>query len=130
MKSILESGTSSVVFRLNKISQYTTPYYIFQLENQNSKLITLFTGDDISQYPLIYNEFELVNGVSFSSTQSRFDLDSGNYFLSIYETQYQYDLNLGSASLIYTNEIKIEGDMIPTIVSFTQSDSDTIIYFE
>ena len=130
MKSISQTGTSSVIFRLNKISQWLNPYYIFSLENQNSKIITIFTGDDISNYPLIYNEFEWVNGVSFSATASRFDLDSGNYFLNIYETQYQYDLNLGSASLIYTNEIKIEGTPVPEIISFTQSDSDTIVYFE
>jgi len=130
MKSIAQTGTSSIVFRLNKVSQYISPFYIFELENQNSKVKTIFTSDDISQYPLIYNEFEWVNGVSFSATQSKFNLDSGNYFLNIYETEYQYDLNIGSASLLYTNEIKIEGSVIPTTIFYEGGDNETIVYFE
>lgn len=130
MKSIAQVGTTSVVFRLNKVSKLSDPYYIFEMINQNSKVKTYFTGDDLSPAPLVYNKFDWVNGVSYSATQSRFNLDSGNYFLNIYETEYQYSLNLASASLLYDNEIKIEGDVIPDIISFTQSDSDTIIYFE
>jgi len=131
MKSILEVGTSSVVFRLNKVSKFGDPYYIFEMINQNSKEKVLFTGDDISPAPLIYNEFEWVNGVTFSATQSRFNLDPGNYFLNIYETEYQYDLNLGSASILYHNEIKIIDDgECPPIVSFDETDNDTFVYFD
>ena len=130
MVIIQESGTSSVVFRLSKVSQYTQPYFIFQLENQNSKAITTFTGDDISTTPLSYNEFNFVNGVTFSATQSRFNLDSGNYFLSIYETPYQYDLNIASASLLYKGELKIEGQVIPQTTYYNGGDNSTIIYFE
>lgn len=130
MKSILEVGTTSVVFRLNKVSKFGNPYYIFEMINQNSKEKVLFTGDDISPAPLIYNKFEWVNGVTFSATQSRFDLDSGNYFLNIYETEYQYDLNLGSASLLYNNEIKILGNVIPETIFFDEADNDTFVYFE
>ena len=130
MVIINQSGTSSVVFRLNKVSQYTQPYYIFQLQNQNSKAITTFTGDDVSPIPLSYNEFEFVNGVTFSATQSRFNLDPGMYMLSILETQYQYDINTASASLLYTGELKIEGPVQPSTIYFDDVDSDTIIYFE
>jgi hypothetical protein len=129
MKIIKETGTSSVRFRLDKVASYATPSYIFQLQNQNSKVLTIFTSDDVSPAPLIYNEFLFVNGVSFSSTQSRFDLDSGKYFLDIYETEYN-DLNIASASLLWDGELIIEGDTIPTVISFTQSDTDTTIYFE
>ena len=130
MVIIQESGTSSVVFRLSKVSQYTQPYYIFQLQNQNSKAVTTFTGDDVSPLPLSYNEFNFVNGVTFSATQSRFNLDPGSYFLSIFETHYQYDLNIASASLLYTNELKIDGSVIPQTTYYNDSDNDTIIYFE
>jgi len=130
MKSILEVGTTSVVFRLNKVSKYAKPYYIFEMINQNSKEKVLFTGDDISPAPLIYNEFEWVNGVTFSPTQSRFDLDPGNYFLNIYETEYQYSVNLGSASLLYDNEVKVLGEVIPETIYFDEGDDDTFIYFE
>ena len=130
MVIINQSGTSSVVFRLNKVSQYTQPYYIFQLQNQNSKVITTFTGDDVSPVPLSYNEFEFVNSVTFSATQSRFNLDHGMYMLSILETQYQYDINTASASLLYTGELKIEGPVQPITIYFDDADSDTIIYFE
>jgi hypothetical protein len=130
MVKINQSGTSSVVFRLSKVSQYTQPYFIFQLENQNSKVITTFTGDDISTLPLSYNEFNFVNGVTFSATQSKFNLDSGNYFMSIFETPYQYNLNIASASLLYTNELKIEGSVIPQTIYYDDNDNNTIIYFE
>lgn len=130
MKSINNSGTSSVIFRLNKVSQYVTPYYIFELENQNSKIKTLFTGLDISPVPLQYNEFEWVNGVTFSATQSRFNLDSGNYFLNIYETEFQGITNSASASILYKGEIKIEGNVIPNTTYYTGGDNDTTIYFE
>jgi len=131
MKSIKEVGTTSVVFRLNKVSKFVNPYYIFEMINQNSKEKILFTGDDISPAPLSYNKFDWVNGVTFSATQSRFDLDPGNYFLNIYETEYQYNLNLGSASLLYDNEIKIEDDEIcPPQVYFDVTDNDTFVYFD
>jgi|688.fasta_scaffold595439_2 hypothetical protein len=130
MVIIQESGTSSVVFRLSKVSQYTQPYFIFQLQNQNSKAITTFTGNDVSNTPLSYNEFNFVNGVTFSATQSRFNLDQGNYFMSIYETPYQYDLNIASASLLYYGELKIEGQVIPDTIYYNDNDDNTIIYFE
>lgn len=130
MVIIQESGTSSVVFRLSKVSQYIQPYFIFQLQNQNSKVTTTFTGDDVSNIPLSYNEFNFVNGVTFSATQSRFNLDQGNYFMSIYETPYQYDLNIASASLLYCGELKIEGQVIPDTIYYDDNDDNTIIYFE
>ena len=132
MQSINNSGTSSVIYRLNKISLYTEPYYIFELENQDSKIKTLFTSTDVSPTPLSYNEFLFVNGVSFSATQSRFDLDAGKYFLTIYETQFKNTINLASASsfAIYYGELKIEGDVVPDTVYYNASDNDTIKYFE
>jgi len=115
---------------LSKVSQYTQPYFIFQLQNQNSKVITTFTGDDVSPLPLSYNQFDFVNGVTFSATQSRFNLDSGVYFLNIFETPFQYDLNIGSASLLYTGELKIEGAVVPQTIYYDGGDNDTIVYFE
>lgn len=129
MKIIKETGTSSVVFRLDKVSMFATPSYIFELENQNSNEKTIFSSTDVSSSPLRYNEFLFVNGASFSATQSRFNLDSGKYFLDVYQTQYD-DLNIASASLLWNGELIIEGDTIPEIISFTQSDNDTTIYFE
>lgn len=129
MKIINEVGTSSVAFRLDKVSQFVTPSYIFETINQNSNEKVIFSGIDVSPSPLSYNLFDFVNGVSFSSTQSRFDLDSGKYFLNVYETEWN-DLNIASASLLWDGELLVRGDVIPEIISFTQSDSDTTIYFE
>lgn len=103
MIKIAQSGTSSVIFRLKRVSRYDN--FIFELENQNSRELTTFTASDISPAPIIYNEYEWVNGGSAST----FDLDSGNYTLRVYESSFN-DLNIGSASLLYSNEIKIEGD--------------------
>jgi hypothetical protein len=109
MIKIAESGASSVVFRLKRVSRYEN--YIFELENQNSRELTTFTASDISPAPIIYNEYVWING----GTGSTFDLDSGNYTLRVYESEFN-DLNVGSASLFYSNEIKIEGS-VPDIVS-------------
>jgi len=89
----------------------------------------IFTGDDISPSPLSYNLFDFVNGVSFSSTQSRFDLDPGKYFLNVYQTEFN-DLNIASASLLWDGEMIVDGEVLPQVISFTQSDSDLTIYFE
>lgn len=109
MINIAQSGTSSVLFRLKRVSTYDN--FIFQLENQNSRDLTTFTASDVSPAPIIYNEYDWVNG----GTGSTFDLDSGNYTLRIYQSEFN-DLNIASASLLYSNEIKIEGSD-PNIVS-------------
>lgn len=129
MKIINDIGTTSVAFRLDKVAQYATPSYIFETINQNSNEKVIFSGIDVSPSPYSYNEFEFVNGVSFSSTQSRFDLDSGKYFLNVYQTEWN-DLNIASASLLWDGELLVRGDVLPEVISFTQSDSDTTIYFE
>jgi len=129
MKIINETGTSSVVFRLDKVAKFIAPSYIFETINQNSNQKLIFTGDDISTSPLSYNLFDFVNGVSFSSTQSRFDLDPGKYFLNVYQTEFN-DLNIASASLLWDGEMIVDGEVLPQVISFTQSDSDLTIYFE
>ena len=116
MISISQSGTSSVIFRLNKISNFVIPYYIFELQNQDSNIKTLFTGTDVSPSPLSYNQFEWVNGVTFSGTQSRLNLDSGKYFLNIYETEFQGITNSASASILYKGEVNISGTVSPTLI--------------
>lgn len=125
---IEETGTSSVAFRFGKVSIYNDTKYIFQTINQNSREILLFTGEDISPDPLYFNQFEFVNGVTFSATQSRFDLDPGKYFLNVYQTE-NNDLNIGSASIIWDGEMKINGEDRPQFISYTQSNSNTITYY-
>lgn len=125
MISIPESGTSSVIFYLDKISSFTDPYYIFELTNHNSKKSTFFTGSDVSPSPNYYNQFVFENGATYSATQSKFDLSSGTYFLNIYETEFEGITNSASGSSIYQNEIKIEGDKKPDITYFGGRDSKT-----
>lgn len=128
MITIDRTGTSSVVFRLNKVSGFSMPYYIFVATNQNSKIETIFTGTDLSLSPDYYNEFDFVNGVSFSATQSRFDLDAGNYFLDIYQTDILNLLNPASASLIYQGEMKVNGGIVPNTTYYPNDNK--IKYFE
>lgn len=128
MITINRNGTSSVVFRLNKVSQYSQPYYIFVATNQNSKIETIFNSDDLSIAPDYYNEFDFVNGASFSATQSRFDLDAGMYFMDIYETDIQFLLNPASASLLYQGEMKVDGPINPATIYY--DNDNKIKYFE
>lgn len=122
-------ATTSVVFRLRQISTLTTPYYIFSMENKNSKQIINMTSDDVSLATGLYQEFEWRNGVN-GLTQGQFVGDIGEYEITIYDTQYQYNLDLASASnILLYDTMRVYGTASPTYTSFTQSDNMTFVYF-
>ena len=94
-------GTSSVILRLTKVATILDPYYTFEVINQQSKEVVIFTSDNISPIPLIYDEFTLISTTqSVGLTQGTIDSLPGVYTYNIYETQYQYNLDLASASFL------------------------------
>jgi hypothetical protein len=124
-------GTSSVILRLTKVATILNPYYTFELINQQSKDVIIFTADNISPIPLIYDEFTLTSTTQSSGlTQGVLNLDKGVYTYNIYETQFQYNLNLGSASFLRTGELIVSGSNDFTYTSFTQSDNNTTSVFD
>lgn len=124
-----QGSTTSVILRLRQISELATPYYIFSLENKNSKEVINMTADDISVAPGLYQEFEWRNGVN-GLTQGQFIGDIGEYKVTIYDTEYQYNTSIASASNILMYDVmRVYGTSSPTYISYTQSDSMQYIYY-
>jgi len=124
-------GTSSVILRLTKVATILNPYYTFELINQQSKEQIIFTTDNESQVPLVYDQFTLVSTTqSPGLTQGIINVEKGVYTYNIYETQYQYNLDLASASFLRSGELVVSGTNDFTYSFFTQSDSNTTSVFD
>ena len=123
-------SSSSNILRLTKVATIINPYYTFEFINQQSKDTIIFTTDNISPIPLIYDEFIITSStISIGLTSGFINVDKGVYTYNIYETQYQYNLNLASASFLRSGECVIEGSNDFTYSVFTQSDSNTTSVF-
>jgi len=123
-------GTASVILRLTKVATLLNPFYIFQIINEQSKVNTLFTSDNISPVTLVYDEFILTSSTqSVGLTQGIINNLPGVYQYNIYETLYEYDLNIASASFLRSGELVIYGPNDFYYNSFTQSDSNTTNVF-
>lgn len=125
------NGTSSVILRLTRVATILNPYYTFELINQQSKEQIIFTADNESQVPLIYDQFTLVSTTASPGlTQGIINVEKGVYTYNIYETQYQYNLDLASASFLRSGELVVSGTNDFTYSIFTQSDDNTTSFFD
>lgn len=123
-------ASGSSILRLTKVATLLNPFYIFQIINEQSKVNTLFTSDNISPEKLIYDEFILTSSTqSVGPTQGIINNLPGVYQYNIYETLYEYDLNIASASYLRSGELVISGPNDFSYKSFTQSDSNTTNVF-
>jgi hypothetical protein len=123
-------GTASAILRLTKVATLLNPFYIFQIINEQSRVNTLFTSDNISPVTLIYDEFILTSTTqSVGPTQGIINNLPGVYQYNIYETLYEYDLNIASASYLRSGELVISGPNDFSYKSFTQSDFNTTNVF-
>jgi hypothetical protein len=124
-------ASSSAILRLTKVATLLDPFYIFQIINEQSKVNTLFTADNISPVTLIYDEFILTSSTqSIGPTQGIINNLPGVYQYNIYETLYEYDLNIASASYLRSGELVISGPNDFSYKSFTQSDFNTTSVFD
>lgn len=115
-------SSSSNILRLTKVATLIDPYYTFEFINQQSKDTIIFTADNISPIPLIYDEFIITSSTnSVGLTQGIINVEKGVYTYNVYETQFQYNLDLGSASFLRSGECVIDGDNDFTYSVFTHS---------
>jgi len=122
MIHLIYLGTSSAILRLTKVATILNPYFTFELIDQQTRDTIIFTADNVSPIPLIYDEFILTSTTqSAGLTQGVLNVVKGVYTYNIYETQYQYNLNLGSASFLRTGELIVDGSNDFTYSTFTQS---------
>jgi len=124
-----QGATVSYIIRPRQISNLTQPYYTFNLYNKNSRTNIVMSADDISVAPGLYQEFYLRNGVN-GLTAGNFIGDIGEYKITIYDTPYQYNLNIGSVSstLMY-DTMRVYGSVQPANVGYTASDTQTYTYY-
>lgn len=124
-------GTSSVILRLTKVATILNPYYTFELINQQSKEQIIFTTDNESQVPLVYDQFTITSTTqSPGLTAGILNVDKGVYTYNIYETQFEYNLDLASASFLRSGELVVGGINDFTYSFFTQSDDNTTSVFD
>lgn len=115
-------GTSSVILRLTKVATILNPYFTFEIINEQTKDSIVFTTDDLSPFPLLWNEFQLVSTTqSPGLTQGILNVDKMTYIYNVYETPFQYNLNLASASFLRSGELVVYGSNDFTYSTFTQS---------
>lgn len=123
--------SNKVVVTLREKSTLITPYYTWEIVNQNSFDTTIFSPDNFSVSPY-YDAFTISIGTPSSLTSSVvLDLVPGEYHYTVYEMNTQYDLNIQNA----VDEVEIglfivDGTYsLSDIVTFTQSNNDTIRVF-
>lgn len=90
MLLINKNSTNTIVFTAGEFSTITSPFYVFELQNQLSKQRTYFTSTDISTAQTRYNMFTILETGSTSNwTAGTVNLAVGSYNYTIYENDAQ-----------------------------------------
>jgi len=97
----LEFGVNKLIFTLTeKTLNLVNPYYTFRLVKKDTSEETMFFSFDNSNSPY-YNSFTLsVVTQSISATNSRVDLDFGEYNYTVYEKSVPYSLTYSTSDNI------------------------------
>jgi hypothetical protein len=123
--------SNKVVVTLREKSTLITPYYTWQIVNQNSFDTTIFSPENFTTSPY-YDAFTISIGTPSSLTSSvTLDLVPGEYHYKVYEMNTQYDLNIQNAvDYVEIGLFIVDGTFsISDIIAFTQSNDDTIRVF-
>jgi hypothetical protein len=89
------------------------------------------TTDDYSGNIYRFNCFTFSEGLAISATAGGFDLDGGTYDYQVWETEYQYSLDVASASnIVEIGLMQIVGTLSSDDVTYTEDDGDTEYVFE
>lgn len=125
----LGNTASVIIHGLRQISEVTNPNFLFELYNKNSKVSILFITPDISLTPGLYSEFEF-RSVASGATAGNFIGDVGEYLVTVRDTLYTNPTIASASSILVTDTCRIVGTSKPIIVSFTQSNTNTIVYYK
>jgi len=128
----INDSYSQVCVTLDEQSTLLNPYYVWQIEDADTNRIYYFTNDDISPAPYNYNlfSFSVVPGATYGATQGIIPATPGQYIYTVYESQFQYNLNIGSASDIVELGVMNISGTYSSIASFTGSNSNIIPTFK
>jgi hypothetical protein len=117
-----------IVTLAEKTLNIVNPFYTWKVIDRNGYNQYIFTSNDFSTEPYYYNSFTVSVGVG-SATAGYFNGGVGEYHYYIYEKSTQYDLTLLPSDNLVEEGILIVTATGSTPTSFTQSDSDTVKYF-
>ncbi len=122
-------GVTSVIVRPMQLSTLPTPrYYLFILENKNKKTSVYLTPSDISLNPGSYQEFEIQNGLTASS--SMFVGDIGEYSVTIMDSRYPNTTLASASNIVWLDTMRVYGSSSPTFSYYTPTASNTFTYYK
>jgi hypothetical protein len=123
-----KDSTNTIVLTLDESSKLINPYYLFSFENEynlDSNLIW-WTTSDVSSYVNRYNQFNLIESATGSTTggiNTPLKLISGQYIYRVYESLTQ-TLNINDT----TGVILEKGRMIVSNILMDGDISNDSIY--
>lgn len=124
MINLTKGATSAVYLTLWEKSDLTTPYYLFEFTSNDTGNATYATADDWSDFKPRFNVFTF-SVMAGSATAGYIDLEAGTYDYVVYETEYQYNLNVASASkVVEIGLVTVNGTVSTYDETYTDSDDD------
>jgi hypothetical protein len=103
------TGSWGVLVNLYGQCQNTfNPYFTWSLTQKSSQVNIVFTADDVSTNPYLWNYFTLsiaLGGTTPGLTQGLIPIYPGEWEYNIYEMTNQYDLNLNNSLGLVNNGI-------------------------
>ena len=113
-----------------KSPNLVTTNYTWRLYNKDSHQEYIFSVEDHTTSPY-YDAFTISVGTPSNATGStvRIDAPAGTYNYFVYQMTNPYDLNINNALAQVENGILTINGTSSEIISFTQSDDDTIRVF-
>lgn len=85
MQLINKGQANTLVFTLQELVTLATPYYLFEITNQQNETPIYFIGTDVSLYPNRVNKFVLTEGVNAPLSGNIICTDDGLYKYRIWE---------------------------------------------
>lgn len=125
---IKKNQSNKLILSLTESSRLTNPYYLFVFENEfNLNVEPIYwTTDDTSNHPNRYNEFELNENTSGSTTggiSTDLSLISGQYKYVVYESEEQ------TLDVLQTTQRIIESGRMVVEIDYTTTQTNNINNF-
>jgi hypothetical protein len=114
--------TKSIVATLQERTQIFNPYYIWKLVDADTSETYIFSQDDTSPAPWVYNQFTFSSqpGATQGATAGVIPANQGAYKYTAYATPNHYSLDISTASIVETGIFQIIGSA-SSQSTFTQS---------
>lgn len=109
----------------------TTPSYLFEFINDDTKISKIFTANDISTNTSRYNEFNItVSGGTENLTGGTINITTNGYWkYKIYEQVSPTNLDIsGTTSIVETGKMYLSGTSLPIITEYTAQTNTKFVY--